>query len=195
MSKLLGRRDDPQAVFGRRACEERVANPTPKSSQSLNPRSIMKKRFLSKKVVAVGVTAGLALGVAGGAFAFWTQGGSGTGSATTGDTDPITVNELVSASDLYPGGPAQPLSGDFDNPNPGVTHIGDVTAALGTLPAGCDESDFTIDNSGTTNSGTLTQGNGVGSWSGITIQMNETGLNQDACKTATIPLVYTLAAS
>jgi hypothetical protein len=153
------------------------------------------KRFVSKKVVAVGVAAGLAIGISGAAFAFWTQGGSGTGSATTGTTQDITVNELVSASDLYPGGPAQALSGDFDNPNPGTTHIGSVTAALGTLPSGCVAADFTIDNSAPTGSTTLTQGNGVGAWGGLTIQMNETGNNQDACKSATIPLVYTLSAS
>jgi hypothetical protein len=153
------------------------------------------KRFVSKKVVAVGVTAGLAIGISGAAFAFWTQGGSGTGSATTGTTQDITVNETTSAADLYPGGPAQPLAGDFDNPNPGTTHIGDVTAALGTLPAGCVAADFVIDNSGTTNSGPLAQGVGVGSWSGITIRMDETGVNQDTCKASTIPLVYTLSAS
>ncbi len=152
------------------------------------------KRFVSKKVVAVGVTAGLILGIAGAAFAYWTQSGSGTGTATTGTTQAITVNETTSASDLYPGGPAQPLAGDFDNPNAGTTHIGAVSAALGTLPAGCVAADFTIDNSAETNSATLTQGNGVGSWSGITIQMNETGVNQNTCKSSNIPLVYTLTA-
>ena len=155
------------------------------------------KRFVSKKAAAVGVTAGLVLGLAGGAFAFWTQGGSGTGSATTGTTATITVNETTSATDLYPGGPAQALAGNFDNPNAGTTHIGAVTAAVDNahLPSGCVAADFTVNNAGTTNSGTLAQGTGVGSWSGITIKMNETGVNQDACKTASIPLTYTLAAS
>jgi hypothetical protein len=153
------------------------------------------KLFKSKKAVAIGLAAGLAIGASGAAFAFWTQGGSGTGSASTGTTTDITVNELVSAADLYPGGPAQALSGDFDNPNPGTTSIGTVTAALGTLPSGCVAADFTIDNSGATGSTSLSQGTGVGSWSGITIQMNETGVNQDLCKSQTIPLVYTLSAS
>src|SRR5689334_4850885 len=117
------------------------------------------KRFASKKVVAVGLTAGLILGVAGAAFAYWTQSGSGTGTATTGTTQAITVNETTSASDLYPGGPAQSLAGDFDNPNAGTTHIGAVSAALGTLPSGCVAADFTIDNTAETNDATLAQGN------------------------------------
>jgi hypothetical protein len=155
------------------------------------------KRFVSKKVVAVGVTAGLALGIAGAAFAFWTQSGSGTGTATTGTTQEITVNETTSATDLYPGGPAQALAGDFDNPNPGTTHIGTVTVAVddANLPSGCVPADFTVDNSGATGSTTLTQGNGIGAWSGLTVQMNETGVNQDACKAQDIPLLYTLSAS
>jgi hypothetical protein len=89
------------------------------------------------------------------------------------------------------------LSGDFDNPNPGTTHIGTVTVAVDNdnLPVGCVAADFTVDNSGATGDSTLAQGNGVGSWSGLTIQMNETGVNQDDCKSSTIPLVYTLSAS
>jgi len=40
------------AALGRRACEERVANPTPMSSNQLDPKSIM-KLFKSKKAVGV----------------------------------------------------------------------------------------------------------------------------------------------
>ena len=37
--RFLGRRVDPQAEFGRRACGERVAKPAPRHSSQLNPRS------------------------------------------------------------------------------------------------------------------------------------------------------------
>ena len=37
--RFLGRRVDPQAEFGRRACGERVAKPAPRNSNQLNPRS------------------------------------------------------------------------------------------------------------------------------------------------------------
>ncbi len=42
------------------------------------------KRFMNKKVVAIGLAAGMTLGAAGAAFAYFTTTGSGTGSATTG---------------------------------------------------------------------------------------------------------------
>ena len=42
------------------------------------------KRIMNKKVAAIGLAAGLALGVAGGAFAYFTTTGNGNGSATVG---------------------------------------------------------------------------------------------------------------
>ena len=42
------------------------------------------KRFMNKKVAAIGLAAGLALGVAGGAFAYFTRPVSGTGRRRTG---------------------------------------------------------------------------------------------------------------
>ena len=70
---------------------------------------------LNKKFAAIAITATVALtGTA--AFAYWTSSGSGTGSASTGDTELVTVNQLSDVSDLYPGSPAQALSGDFTNP-------------------------------------------------------------------------------
>ena len=40
--RFLGRRVDPQAEFGRRACGKRMAKPAPSSSNQLNPRSTNK---------------------------------------------------------------------------------------------------------------------------------------------------------
>ena len=47
----------------------------------------------------------------------------GNGSGSTGTTNAITVNQTSVVTGLYPGGPAQDLSGDFDNPNPGAVGI------------------------------------------------------------------------
>jgi hypothetical protein len=152
------------------------------------------KRFISKKAIAVGLAAGLALGVSGAAIAYWTQGGSGTGTASTGTTTDVTVNQTSTVADLYPGGPAQALSGDFDNPNPGEVYVGTVTASLGTLPAGCVAADFDIQGTGVVND-EIGSGSGVGAWSGITIAMVDTGVSQDDCKADTIPLDFTLSAS
>ena len=51
------------------------------------------KRFMNKKVVAIGLAVGLTLGAAGAAFAYFTSSGNGTGSATVGSATNWTVAE------------------------------------------------------------------------------------------------------
>jgi hypothetical protein len=132
-----------------------------------------------------------------GAYAYWTQGGSGSGSATAGTTSNITVNQTSSVSGLYPGGPAVTLSGNFDNPNPGSVRISSITGVVssisgagtdGSKPA-CTTSDFTI--GGSVGVTTVPSGTGVGSWSGLTVQMVNGAGNQDNCKGATANISYT----
>ncbi len=85
--------------------------------------------FTKKKMAAV--VAGLAVvGTSGVAFGYWTNAGSGSGTAATGTNAAITVNQTVdsSAPALYPGGPARTLSGTFTNPNPGKVYVANVTA-------------------------------------------------------------------
>ncbi len=61
------------------------------------------KRFMNKKVVAIGLAAGLTLGAAGAAFAYFTSTGTGTGSATTGTASQFTVTPTADTSgDLVP---------------------------------------------------------------------------------------------
>ena len=49
------------------------------------------KRFMNKKVAAIGLAAGLALGAAGAAFAYFTTAGQGTGNASVGSSSHWTV--------------------------------------------------------------------------------------------------------
>ena len=146
---------------------------------------------LTKKPKAIIVGAAIVgLASAGVAYAYWTTSGTGSAMATTGTVVGITVNETTSATNLYPGGPAQPLAGNFNNSNAGAVYVASVTAALGTLPTGCLPADFTI--AGTALVGAnVASGTGVGSWSGLTIAMNNTGVSQNACKASSIPLVLT----
>ncbi|HJU46699.1 MAG TPA: hypothetical protein VJ689_01095 [Gaiellaceae bacterium] len=154
------------------------------------------KRFRKRTLVllAIGVVAIVA---AFGAYAFWTQSGSGTGSATAGTTNTITVNQTSTVTGLYPDGPAAPLSGDFTNPNASEVHISSVTAAVssitgagtdGTKPA-CTIADFAI--GGSSGPTDVPVGTNVGSWSGLTISLVDNGLNQDNCKNATANISYT----
>ena len=140
--------------------------------------------------------------VAGAAFAYWTVGGSGTGSASTADgAGNLTANQTTTLTPLYPGDSAQTISGDFNNTNSGPVYVGTVTASIASVtkavdaPAGtCDATDFTLASAAMTVNAEVPAGAGTGAFTGATIQFNnKTGTNQDACKNATVALAYTIS--
>jgi hypothetical protein len=142
------------------------------------------------KWVAV-LTVGFLVG-GGTAFAYWTNTGSGPGSATTGTNAVVVVNQTSTVTGLAPGLPAQPLSGNFDNPNAGPVYVGAVTATVtGTDKAGCGPTDYIIAGTAVVNA-EIVSGNDVGAWSGLTIQFNnKPTTNQDVCKEAAVTIAYT----
>lgn len=157
------------------------------------------KRTGHGRRVLVGAAA-LGLISGGAAFAFWTSGGSGTGSASTGDVSPLTVVQTSTITGLAPGLPAQTLSGTFTNPNSGPVYVSTVTASIasvtkaGGAPAGtCDATDYTLSNAAmTVNAEVLADDSST--WSGATIAFNnKASSNQDACKGATVNLSYTVS--
>jgi len=152
-------------------------------------------RFNKKTKIAI-VTAALVFGVSGTAFAYWTQMGAGTGTAGTGTTVAVVVNQTNAAiTDLYPGGPARALSGTFNNPNAAAVTVGAVTATITTsAPGTCLSSWYTITGSSTPVTQVLAAGTAVGSWSGLNVALTNNALNQDACKGATVTFAYTVAA-
>ncbi len=112
----------------------------------------------TKKSAAIMIAA-LAVIVGGGAaYAYWTAGGSGTGSATTSaSTSNVTVVQTSTVTAMQPGDTAQTLSGNFNNPNSGPAYVATVTAAIGGVtkaggaPAGtCDSTDYTLANAAMT---------------------------------------------
>jgi hypothetical protein len=157
-----------------------------------------------KKRSAVLLVALLLLAVgAGAAYAFWTSGGSGTGTASTGDPTSLTVVQTSVVNDLRPGGSPQELSGDFTNP---VTNgpvfvtdvtvsIGNVTKAEGAVAGVCDASDYVLTNPVMDVDQTVQTGVAQGAW-GVpddvaTIQFKDNPTtNQDQCKGATVTLDY-----
>ena len=52
------------------------------------------RRFMSKKVIAIGVAAGIALGGGGAAFAYFLGSGSGSGSGQTGSASALTISQV-----------------------------------------------------------------------------------------------------
>jgi hypothetical protein len=153
----------------------------------------MRKINNKKKAAAVLGAGVIALTSGGVALAYWTSSGTGTGTAATGTTANVTVNETTPTTTLYPGGSVA-LAGTFDNTNSSAIKVGTVTATVGTLPTGCVAGDFTITGTGVVNA-EIDAGSNVGAWSGITLAMNDTSANQDACKSQTVPVTFSVSAA
>jgi hypothetical protein len=154
-----------------------------------------KQRSVVLAVIAV-------LALTGGAVAYWTASGAGTGSGdAAGAQQALTVNQTTTLAAMYPGDSPQTLSGNFDNPNPGPIRVGTVTVSIasvtkaaGAVAGTCDASDFTLANAAMTVNAEVPSGDGQGSWTGATIKFNnKAGANQDQCKGATVNLSYSAA--
>jgi hypothetical protein len=155
-----------------------------------------KKNTRKRTVKVLALTA--ALVVAGGtAFAWWTAGGTGTGSASTGSVTGITVNQTSSVTGLYPGGPAATLAGNFTNGNSGKVYVAQVSVVIQenwsasadeNKPA-CTAADYELEQPTATNA-EIPTGTG-GSWGNGSIKLLDREANQDNCKNVTVPLVYT----
>lgn len=154
------------------------------------------RRKNSKRAAAV--VLGLGLVAAGGsaAFSYWTTPGTGTGTAATGTVSPVTITATSAAvTRLYPGGPAQSISGSFVNPNPGKVYIHQVSVAISGVTGGvgtpaCTAADFVLTQPATTNA-QITAGTAVAAWGPATITMVNSDTDQNACKNATVQLTFT----
>ena len=157
------------------------------------------KRFMNKKVTAIGLAAGLALGAAGAAFAYFTTSGSGTGNGKVGSSSSFTVTV-----DAYTGGPIYPGSGSENatytvkNPGPADQLLTSTSAALTTdvgggvydttshaFVDGCQASWFTVtDNQPTTPAEPVTLASGASATGGsvdLSMPSNSTD-NQNPCE-------------
>jgi hypothetical protein len=177
-------------------------------STTVPPTDSTPRRKRKTIVLALAVVAVL-LG-AGAAFAYWTTGGgSGAGSAKTGTgATSVTVVQDSTVVDLRPGGGAQELSGHFTN---GVTDASDayvtsVTASIGTIVKAtdavdgvCNASNYTLDHAVMNVDLDVPVGTSNVEWGVIapevaTIQFfNKPAVNQDACKGATVNIVYSVS--
>jgi hypothetical protein len=156
-------------------------------------------RRFSKKFTVIAASAAILVAGGGVAFAFWTSGGSGTGSAATGTSEDVTVVQTSTVTDMGPGVAAQTLSGNFTNANTGPAYVTTVTASIasvfqgGVLAVGCSASDYTLTGTAMSVGAEVPVGTGVGTWTGATIAFNNTAANQDACKGATVNLAYAVS--
>jgi hypothetical protein len=152
----------------------------------------------TKKSLAVSAVAALLLG-GGAAYAYWTAGGSGTGSAATGTNVAITAVQTSTVTAMAPGDSAQSLNGTFLNTNSGPVYVATVTASIssvvkdgGAVAGTCDATDYTLANAVMTiNAEALA--NDTSTWTGATLKFNNKVSNQDQCKLATVNIAYAIS--
>ncbi|MCA1697747.1 MAG: hypothetical protein LC790_02120 [Actinobacteria bacterium] len=156
-------------------------------------------KLLNRRGLVLGAI--VTLVVAGSAFAFWTAGGSGTGSAgVAAGQSALSANQTTALTAMFPGDSAQIISGDFNNSNAGPVHVNTVTASIASVVkasnavAGtCDATDFELAFATMTVNKEIPVGTGVSSWTGAAIRFNNKTVNQDACKGATVNLAYEIS--
>ncbi|PRY67129.1 hypothetical protein B0I08_10722 [Glaciihabitans tibetensis] len=150
----------------------------------------------SKKTTVIAISAVLLLAGGGAAFAYWTTTGTGTGTAAVGTNEAVTAVQTSVPVAMYPGNAAQTLSGNFTNPNDGPAYVATVTASIDSVTPGsatalgCTAADFTLANPEMTVGADVAAGTAVGAWTGATIQMINSGTNQDDCKDALVTFSY-----
>ena len=152
-------------------------------------------RNLTKATVAIG-TASIVLATAGVAYAYWTTTGAGTGSATTGTdapADKISLAQVGTLTGFYPGSTPQDVKVVATNPAAFSQKVGNVTVTVGTI-GGCASSNWAVVDSA--DSFGVLAGNTSSAAAGqvvATIQLTETGVNQDACKSVSPVLTFASA--
>jgi hypothetical protein len=150
-----------------------------------------------KKVAALIVGLGVAAAGGGLAYAYWSTSGSGTGSAGTGTgASSLVITQTSVITGLAPGTPAQTITGMVQNNATNSAYVTSVTASISGVvkavgaPAGtCTAADYTLSNA-TMNVATDVAAGATVNFTGATLAFNNTAVNQDGCKGATVNLAY-----
>ncbi|MEV5963331.1 hypothetical protein AB0L70_16290 [Kribbella sp. NPDC051952] len=148
-----------------------------------------------KKRIIITLLAVLSLTGAGVAFAYWTSTGTGSGAASTGTSTALTITSEDAVGTIAPGNAGQTVGFTVTNPGPGVQSLTNVTVTMagptGTAwvpPTGCLIADYTAAVTTAPVAGAIPVGE---SRTGTaTVTLANTGLNQDACKNAAVPLYF-----
>ena len=145
------------------------------------------RKFSKKTYLAAGAAAVVVASGAGVAFAYWTSTGSGTGTASADSAKNWTVVvDSTDLKDLSPAGPTETVHFHVTNPGTGVQHLNNTLASVAsTSNLGCTAGDFAV---GTT---VITYGDvaaGATVNGTFTLQMKDTGVDQNACQGVTVNL-------
>lgn len=155
----------------------------------------MKIAKRTKKFAIVGIAAALVIGGGGAAFAYWTAQGTGTGTATTGNSVDFTVTSVAPVGDpLFPGGPEQTVTFTVANDGAGAgpqtltsvtVSVANADGSAWTAVSGCSAADYAIGTPSVVY-GEIASGDDVSGT--VTITMNNLGTDQNACQGKTVPL-------
>jgi hypothetical protein len=135
------------------------------------------KRLKTRKWLALLSVGALALAITVGVAAYFTQSGSGSGQANVGTSSAIQLSSATPVSSLYPGGSALGVTVTIHNPGNGSQYVGTISGTVADN-GGCLGSWFTV--SPVAYNQTLAAG--ASDTASSSIQMNDSGTNQDACQ-------------
>jgi hypothetical protein len=156
------------------------------------------KKHLSKKRVVLAAIVVVALAIASGvAYAYFTATGAGSGNATVGSPTTIVLTPTITGT-LYPGGSAASVSVVVKNNGGGAQYVDKIHLASITPDAPLHSTCVTTIGAGPTNAFTMADisvGSTIAAGGTTTkvgsLQMNDTGISQDACQGATLTLNLT----
>jgi hypothetical protein len=167
----------------------------------------MRKHFTKKRIALLAALAvGATMAVAG--YAYFTSTGSGSGSATVGTSTAWAVTtDAATGGPMTPGGGAgtyETVAYHVKNNSTGQQSLANVNVKVANsdgsawTSGSCSKDDFELSADGSTWAAagaavndTEAAGNiasGVTNNGSFQIRMKDTGLNQDDCKNATVPL-------
>jgi hypothetical protein len=155
-----------------------------------------------RKSTKSAVVAGTVLALTGGgvAFAYWTTSGTGTGSGSTtaGVVDHLGFSQSTLTA-MYPGDSSQDLTVTVTNNATESAYVATVKAFITTDKEGCTGADFKLGGSAAPSTAATARaltwmpvdlGAGATQNATSTVQFNNTGANQDACKNAAVTINY-----
>jgi hypothetical protein len=152
------------------------------------------KLIKSKKGLALLAVLAIVAISAVGAYAYFTASGTGTGTATVGTSSAFTVNGDVTGN-LYPAGPALTVPVTVTNNSTGKQKAGTVT--LDSITSDAPLCDVSLNSAGSAftfaNPITINEDLLAGATSTVhngSLQMNDTGANQDACQGSHLTLHF-----
>jgi len=177
----------------------------------------MKKRFFNKKVAAIGLAAGLALGGAGAAFAYFTSTGTGTGSSSVGSATNWNVTSSTATAAGYTSGLQPGIAASDETVTVNIKNVGagnqelnsftievagaggsTYTSSTSAFPSenACTSADFALGGQATAGSYTVSSiaddlAPGATYTTTVNLHMLDTNVPQDNCQGATPPLYIT----